>query len=62
MQIYLTNWFLGGTFLNLGQLIAEPPSKDKVDPLDIVFPKVNYAIYIDMFLMFIMINRSSWLK
>lgn len=40
MQIYLTDWFLGGAFLGLGQLVSEPASKDKMDPLDIVFPKV----------------------
>lgn len=39
MQIYLTDWFLGGAFLGLGRLVSEA-SKDKMDPLDIVFPKV----------------------
>lgn len=40
VQIYLTNWFLGGAFLGLGRSISEPLSKDEVNPLDIVFPKV----------------------
>jgi len=40
MQIYLTDWFLGGAFLSLGRLVSEPVSKDKMDPLDVVFPKV----------------------
>lgn len=39
VQIYLTDWFLGGAFLGLGQSVSET-SKDKMDPLDIVFPKV----------------------
>lgn len=42
MQIYLTDWFLGGAFLGLGQSISAPKSKDEVDPLDIVFPKVRF--------------------
>lgn len=44
MQIYLTDWFLGGAFLGLGQSISEPVSKDKMDPLDIVFPKVQFHL------------------
>jgi len=40
MQIYLTDWFLGGAFLGLGQAISEPLSKEKMNPLDIIFPKV----------------------
>jgi len=40
IQIYVTDWFLAGAFLGLGPAVAEPLSKDKTDPLDIVFPKV----------------------
>lgn len=40
MQIFLTDWFLKGAFLNLGQSISETKTEDKLDPLDIVFPKV----------------------
>lgn len=40
MQIYLTDWFLRGAFLGLGRSLSEPASKDKMDPLDIIFPKV----------------------
>jgi len=40
IQIYVTDWFLGGAFLGLGQAVVEPLPKDKTDPLDIVFPKV----------------------
>ncbi|XP_032666519.1 innexin inx7 [Odontomachus brunneus] len=45
MQIYLTDWFLGGAFLGLGQSVAEPVLKDETDPLDIVFPKVTKCIF-----------------
>ncbi|EFN83093.1 innexin inx7 [Harpegnathos saltator] len=45
MQIYLTDWFLGGAFLGLGQSVAEPVPKDETDPLDIVFPKVTKCIF-----------------
>jgi len=41
MQIYLTDWFLAGAFLGLGQAVTEPLPKDRTDPLDIVFPKVS---------------------
>ncbi|KAL6264472.1 hypothetical protein P5V15_004580 [Pogonomyrmex californicus] len=41
MQIYLTDWFLGGAFLGLGRLLSEPASQDKINPLDVVFPKVH---------------------
>lgn len=40
VQIYLTDWFLGGAFLNLGQEVAESGQNGKIDQLDIVFPKV----------------------
>ncbi|KYM89301.1 Innexin inx7 [Atta colombica] len=45
MQIYLTDWFLGGAFLGLGQAISEPLSKEKMNPLDIIFPKVTKCIF-----------------
>lgn len=41
MQIYLTDWFLGGAFLGLGQSVVEPVLKNETNPLDIVFPKVR---------------------
>lgn len=45
MQIYLTDWFLGGAFLGLGHLMGEGHSDGKVDPLDVVFPKVTKCIF-----------------
>ncbi|XP_012236084.1 innexin inx7 [Linepithema humile] len=45
VQIFVTDWFLGGAFLGLGQSVTEPASKDKLDPLDIVFPKVTKCIF-----------------
>ncbi|XP_029176754.1 innexin inx7-like [Nylanderia fulva] len=44
-QIYFTDFFLQGAFLGLGQAISESLPKDKVDPLDIVFPKVTKCIF-----------------
>ncbi|XP_076750283.1 innexin 7 isoform X2 [Xylocopa sonorina] len=44
-QIYLTDWFLGGAFLGLGHSLGDDPSTGKVDPLDIVFPKVTKCIF-----------------
>lgn len=44
-QIYFTDFFLRGAFLRLGQAITEPMSKDKINPLDIVFPKVTKCIF-----------------
>lgn len=41
VQIYVTDWFLGGAFLGLGQAVTEPLTNDKMDPLDVVFPKVK---------------------
>lgn len=42
LQIYLTDWFLGGAFLGLGQMLANRGSEEgQVEPLDIVFPKVT---------------------
>lgn len=42
LQIYLTDWFLGGAFLGLGQMLAHYESEEgQVEPLDIVFPKVT---------------------
>ena len=39
-QIYLTNWFLGGAFLNLGSDVQEAGFNHKMNPLDEIFPKV----------------------
>lgn len=43
LQIYMTNRFLGGAFMNLGQNVAAHNSADELDPLDIVFPKVSFV-------------------
>lgn len=40
VQIYFTDWFLGGAFLGLGQAVAHDGQDGKVDALDVVFPKV----------------------
>ncbi|XP_011864070.1 PREDICTED: innexin inx7 isoform X2 [Vollenhovia emeryi] len=46
VQIYLTNWFLGGAFWNLGRLVSVPAtSKDEVHPLDVIFPKVTKCTF-----------------
>ncbi|XP_031771489.1 innexin inx7 [Apis florea] len=46
LQIYLTDWFLGGAFLGLGQMLAQYGSEEgQVEPLDIVFPKVTKCIF-----------------
>ncbi|XP_076244998.1 innexin 7 isoform X2 [Calliopsis andreniformis] len=45
MQIYLTDWFLGGAFLNLGHVQSEPRFIGKMDPLDVPFPKVTKCIF-----------------
>lgn len=44
MQIYLTDWFLGGTFLGLGKAVEEH-TPGEVDPLDVVFPKVTKCVF-----------------
>lgn len=54
MQIYLTDWFLRGAFLGLGQSVSEPATKDKMDPLDIIFPKVQFQ-YITTFIFYIIL-------
>lgn len=60
MQIYLTDWFLGGAFLGLGQSVSEPLSKDKMDPLDIVFPKVQFHLYIyPLFIFYTYYNNNQ---
>ncbi|XP_071860492.1 innexin 7 [Bombus fervidus] len=45
MQIYLTDWFLGGAFLGLGQAVARNGLDGEVDALDIVFPKVTKCTF-----------------
>ncbi|XP_020296877.1 innexin inx7-like isoform X2 [Pseudomyrmex gracilis] len=45
MQICLIDWFLRGAFINLGPHILRPLSKDEIDPLDVVFPKVTKCIF-----------------
>ena len=45
MQIYLTDWFLGGAFLGLGQSLSDASIDGKIDPLDVAFPKVTKCIF-----------------
>ncbi|KZC03794.1 PREDICTED: innexin inx7-like [Dufourea novaeangliae] len=45
MQIYVTDWFLGGAFLGLGNALAADTSNGQLDVLDIVFPKVTKCIF-----------------
>ncbi|XP_076387857.1 innexin inx7-like [Megachile rotundata] len=45
VQIYLTDWFLGGTFLGLGQAVAAGTIEGDMDPLDVVFPKVTKCVF-----------------
>ncbi|XP_047352633.1 innexin inx7-like [Vespa velutina] len=44
-QIYLTNWFLGGAFMNLGKIIGDKSYSGRMEPLDIVFPKVTKCTF-----------------
>ncbi|XP_011300256.1 innexin inx7 [Fopius arisanus] len=47
-QIYVTNWFLGGAFMDLGNLVTQADETDwnqKMTPLDVVFPKVTKCIF-----------------
>ncbi|XP_037934983.1 innexin inx7-like [Teleopsis dalmanni] len=41
LQIYLTNMFLGGAFYTLGFAVLRERWTDKMDVLDVVFPKVT---------------------
>ncbi|XP_076661225.1 innexin 7 [Halictus rubicundus] len=41
VQIYLTDWFLGGAFLGLGHALSGDMSHGEMDVLDVVFPKVT---------------------
>ena len=43
-QIYLTDWFLGGAFLGLGNELKEADFGGKMNPLDEIFPKVIIKI------------------
>ncbi|KAI4501259.1 hypothetical protein M0802_003632 [Mischocyttarus mexicanus] len=45
IQIYLTDWFLGGAFLGLGKLASDTNYDGKMEPLDIVFPKVTKCTF-----------------
>ncbi|XP_076181367.1 innexin 7 [Ptiloglossa arizonensis] len=45
VQIYLTDLFLGGAFLGLGQLLSDANTNEKIDPLDVIFPKVTKCIF-----------------
>lgn len=40
LQMYITNKFLGGAFLSLGQDVAETDFTKQMDALDEIFPKV----------------------
>ncbi|XP_017471718.1 PREDICTED: innexin inx7 [Rhagoletis zephyria] len=41
LQIYITNRFLGGAFYTLGVKVIQERWTDKMDALDVVFPKVT---------------------
>ncbi|XP_001604008.2 innexin inx7 [Nasonia vitripennis] len=45
MQMYITNKFLGGAFLSLGQDVAETDFTRQMDALDEVFPKVTKCTF-----------------
>ncbi|XP_011299504.1 innexin inx7 [Fopius arisanus] len=46
LQIYITNWFLGGAFLSLGTRVMETDEwTSRMSPLDIVFPKVTKCTF-----------------
>ncbi|XP_017892713.1 innexin inx7-like [Ceratina calcarata] len=45
VQIYLTDWFLGGAFLGLGKVLGQESTDGKVDALDVVFPKVTKCVF-----------------
>ncbi|XP_043500466.1 innexin inx7-like [Polistes fuscatus] len=45
MQIYLTDWFLGGAFLSLGKTAADTSYGGRMEPLDVVFPKVTKCTF-----------------
>ncbi|XP_034195872.1 innexin 7 isoform X1 [Osmia lignaria lignaria] len=45
VQIYVTDWFLGGAFLGLGQAVAAGSANGEMDPLDVVFPKVTKCVF-----------------
>lgn len=55
MQIYLTDWFLGGAFMGLGKIAADNSYSGRMEPLDIVFPKVciilslSFYFHLDVF-------------
>lgn len=41
-QVYLTDLFLGGTFMSIGSQVWNNDNwDDYMDPLDVVFPKVR---------------------
>lgn len=41
LQIYVTNRFLGGAFYTLGPKVLQQRWTDKMDALDVIFPKVT---------------------
>ncbi|KAK3925482.1 Innexin inx7 [Frankliniella fusca] len=43
-QFYITDWFLGGRFIDLGATVTSRQPQD-ADPLDLVFPKVTKCIF-----------------
>ncbi|XP_054016717.1 innexin inx7 [Hylaeus anthracinus] len=46
VQIYLTDWFLGGAFLGLGQSLADDKYNSRMmDALDVTFPKVTKCLF-----------------
>ncbi|XP_043275459.1 innexin inx7-like [Venturia canescens] len=44
-QIYVTDLFLGGAFLGLGESVAQADFGEAMNPLDIVFPKVTKCTF-----------------
>ncbi|XP_066593965.1 innexin inx7 [Prorops nasuta] len=44
-QIYITDAFLGGAFLGLGNTLRAEDFRDQMDPLDIIFPKVTKCTF-----------------
>lgn len=44
-QIYITDLFLGGAFMGLGQQVAQTRFGEIMDPLDIVFPKMTKCTF-----------------
>lgn len=44
LQMYVTNWFLGGAFAGLGPEVTELDPRAAMDGLDRIFPKVSICM------------------